>query len=113
MKEGFDMNGMLRRESLRGLLAVLAFSPSQIVYAAAGIEGKLTQAMTVLQTILMSLVVVVGICVALFVIIKRMPSADDPHEKNEVFKSVARICIMVALAAAMVWVVPWVYGLFT
>ncbi|MEE1130237.1 MAG: CagC family type IV secretion system protein [Caryophanon sp.] len=107
------MKSMLRRVSFSSLIVFVAFSSSNIVYAAAGIQGKLTQAMTVLQTILMSLVVVVGICVALFVIIKRMPSADDPHEKNEVFKSVARICIMVALAAAMVWVVPWVYGLFT
>lgn len=83
------------------------------VFAATNVETKLTEAAKTIQSVLTALVVIVGICAALFIIIKRMPSADDPHEKNEVFKSVGRVCGLVALAAAMVWVLPWVYGLFT
>ena len=57
--------------------------------------------------------VLVGICVALFIIIKRMPDADDPREKSEVYHAVGRVAGLVALAAAIIWILPWVYSLFT
>lgn len=86
----------------------------EIVFASAGqVQSKLTNAANVVKGVLTALVVLVGICAALFIIIKRMPSADDPHEKNEVFKSVGRVCVLVALAAAIIWLLPWVYSLFT
>ncbi|MGJ3901278.1 CagC family type IV secretion system protein, partial [Lactiplantibacillus plantarum] len=53
------------------------------------------------------------VCVALFIIIKRLPDADDPREKSEVYKAVGRVAGLVALAAAIVWILPWVYSLFT
>lgn len=77
------------------------------------IQGRLTTAFTGLQAVLTSLVVIVGVTVSLFIIIKRMPSADDPQEKNEVYKAVGRVMGLVAIAAACVWVIPWVYALFT
>lgn len=80
---------------------------------ASNISAKLTTAGNTVKTVLTGLVVLVGICVGLFIIIKRMPSADDPHEKNEVFKSIGRVCALVGLAAALIWLLPWVYGLFT
>ncbi|MDN6631046.1 MAG: CagC family type IV secretion system protein [Staphylococcus equorum] len=77
------------------------------------VEEKVTNAAEQVQGILTGLIVTVGICVAIFIILKRLPSADDPREKSEVFKSVGRVIGMVALAAAIVWILPWVYGLFT
>ena len=95
------------------LVICLVVTP-EIVFAAAGqVQAKLTNAANVVKGILTALVVLVGICAALFIIIKRMPSADDPHEKNEVFKSVGRVCALVGLAAAVIWLLPWVYSLFT
>lgn len=95
------------------MMICLVVTP-EIVFASAGqVQSKLTNAANVVKGVLTALVVLVGICAALFIIIKRMPSADDPHEKNEVFKSVGRVCALVALAAAIIWLLPWVYSLFT
>lgn len=96
------------------MMICLVVTP-EIVFASAGqVQSKLTNAAAnVVKGVLTALVVLVGICAALFIIIKRMPSADDPHEKNEVFKSVGRVCALVALAAAIIWLLPWVYSLFT
>jgi len=88
---------------------------SCVVFAADGgeVKSKLTHAGKTIQGILTGLVVLVGICVALFIIIKRMPDADDPREKSEVYHAVGRVAGLVALAAAIIWLLPWVYSLFT
>lgn len=79
----------------------------------AEVQKKLNDAGNVIKGILTGLVVLVGICVSLFIIIKRMPDADDPREKSEVYKAVGRVAGLVALAAAIIWLLPFVYGLFT
>ena len=76
------------------------------------VEAKLQSAGNIVQSLLTGLVVLVGVCVALFIIIKRLPQADNPHEKNEVYQAIGRVAGLVALAAAIVWLLPWVYGLF-
>lgn len=81
------------------------------VYAS-NVQGRINNAMSQIQSVLTGLIVTVGIVVALFILIKRMPSADDPQEKNEVYKAVGRVLGLVAIGAAIVWVVPWVYSLF-
>jgi uncharacterized membrane protein YhaH (DUF805 family) len=93
----------------------LGLTNSSVVFAASGgqVQSKLTQAANTVQSILTGLVVLVGICVALFIIIKRMPDADDPREKSEVYHAVGRVAGLVALAAAVIWLLPWVYSLFT
>lgn len=87
----------------------------QMVFAADGgqIQSKLTDAANTIKGILTGIVVLIGVCVALFIIIKRLPDADDPREKSEAYKSIGRVAGLVALAAAVVWLLPWVYGLFT
>ena len=95
------------------ILLFILSEPVQVLAAAGQVQTKLTNAANVVKGILTALVVLVGICAALFIIIKRMPSADDPHEKNEVFKSVGRVCALVGLAAAVIWLLPWMYSLFT
>lgn len=88
---------------------------AQVAFAADGgeVKSKLADAGKTIQGILTGLVVLVGICVALFIIIKRMPDADDPREKSEVYHAVGRVAGLVALAAAIIWILPWVYSLFT
>ncbi|MCI3027542.1 CagC family type IV secretion system protein [Desemzia sp. C1] len=80
--------------------------------AAGDIQGRISGALTTVQSVLTGIVVLVGIVVGLWIVIKRMPSADDPQEKNEVYKAIGRVLGLVAISAALVWVVPWVYSLF-
>ncbi|MDV7740283.1 CagC family type IV secretion system protein [Leuconostoc mesenteroides] len=93
----------------------LMLTNAQIVLAADGseVQSKITNAANTIKGILTGIVVLVGVCVALFIIIKRLPDADDPREKSEVYKAVGRVAGLVALAAAIVWILPWVYSLFT
>lgn len=77
------------------------------------VQSKVSNALTTVQGVLTALLVTVGIVCALWIIIKRLPDADDPREKSEVYKSVGRVAGLVALGAAVVWLLPWVYSLFT
>ena len=77
------------------------------------VQKKLSDAIGTIQGVLTGLIVAVGIVVALWIIIKRLPSADDPQEKNEVYKALGRVGGLVALGAAIVWILPCLYGLFT
>lgn len=96
-----------------GVVTFIVASNSSMVHAQASeVQGRIEGALGAVQGVLTGLIVTVGIVVALFIIIKRMPSADDPQEKNEVYKAVGRVLGLVAIGAAVVWVVPWVYSLF-
>lgn len=102
------------KATLALLTANATITETMLVYGAdkGVVEQKLKTAGTTVQQILTGLVVIVGICVSLWIIIKRMPNADDPHEKSEVWKAVGRVMALVALSAAIVWLLPWVYSLF-
>ena len=92
------------------ITAISSMLPTTVY--ASNVQGRINNAMSQIQNVLTGLIVTVGIVVALFILIKRMPSADDQQEKNEVYKAVGRVLGLVAIGAAIVWVVPWVYGLF-
>ena len=92
---------------------IVALNSSMIHAQASEVQGRIESALSAVQGVLTGLIVTVGIVVSLFIIIKRMPSADDPQEKNEVYKAVGRVLGLVAIGAAVVWVVPWIYSLFT
>ncbi len=92
---------------------IVALNSSMIHAQASEVQGRIEGALGAVQGVLTGLIVTVGIVVSLFIIIKRMPSADDPQEKNEVYKAVGRVLGLVAIGAAVVWVVPWIYSLFT
>lgn len=77
------------------------------------VTRKIKSGLTIIQTALTALVVAVAVVVSLWIIIKRLPSADDPQEKHEVYKAVGRVVGLCALAAIIIWLLPWVYGLFT
>ena len=91
---------------------LLAATP---VLAASGseVQSKISKALQTIQGILTGIVVLAGICVALWIIIKRMPDADDPREKSEVYHAVGRVAGLVALSAAVIWLLPWFYSLFS
>ena len=102
------------RKTLIGTSLVGFFMMNPVLASAnaAQVEAKLQSAGNIVQSLLTGLVVLVGVCVALFIIIKRLPHADNPHENNDVYQAIGRVAGLVALAAAIVWLLPWVYGLF-
>lgn len=77
------------------------------------ITNKINSGVTVIQTVLSAILVGVGICVALFNVVTKLPTLSDPHEKNQFWKTQGYIMGGVAFGAVVVWLVPWVYGLFT
>lgn len=82
------------------------------LYLLAGIGGRIDSALSQIQGILTGLVVIVGICISLFILITSMHKLKNPHEKDEVFRSIGRVMGAVALGAAIVWITPWVFQLF-
>lgn len=77
------------------------------------VQTKLVNAGTAIKTVLTALVVLVGIIAALKIVIKHLPSLDDPHVKNEMWKSIGGVMAAVAAGAALIWILPWIYSLFT
>ncbi|MFB5934646.1 CagC family type IV secretion system protein [Peribacillus frigoritolerans] len=93
------------------ILLLLHITPEQ-ASAAANVSAKIKEGLKQVQTLLTGLVVTVGICVSIWIIIKKLPGVDDPHTKNEMFRGVGMALAGVGLAAAIVWLVPWMYALF-
>jgi hypothetical protein len=79
---------------------------------AATVTDKVNEGLVVIRGVLTGIIVVVGVIAALKVMISKLPSLDDPHVKNEMWKSVGTIGLAVAVGGSLVWLIPWVYGLF-
>lgn len=77
------------------------------------VQTKLDSAGTAIKSVLTGIVVLVGIIAALKILIKHLPSIDDPHVKNEMWKSIGGVLAAVGAGAALIWIIPWVYSLFT
>lgn len=105
------MKNKLQKTYISAVTVLSTLAVNNPVYAS-DVQGRINNAFSQIQSVLTGLIVTVGIVVALFIVIKRMPSADDPQEKNEVYKAVGRVLGLVAIGAAIIWVVPWVYSLF-
>lgn len=93
-------------------VSIMNLKPILAASDASAVTAKVNQGLTVIQGVLTGIVVVVGVIAALKVIISKLPSLDDPHVKNEMWKSVGTIGVAVAVGGSLVWVIPWVYGLF-
>lgn len=93
--------------------ALVINSAMEISADAGQVTSKINAGIRVLQTVLTSILVGVGICVALFNVVTKLPTLSDPHEKNQFWKTQGYILAGVAFGAAVVWLVPWVYSLFT
>jgi len=93
------------------IIVFLHMVPDQ-ASAAVNVSAKVKEGLKQIQTFLTGIVVTVGICVSIWIIIKKLPGVDDPHTKNEMFRGVGMALLGVGLAAALVWLVPWMYALF-
>lgn len=93
------------------ILLCASVMPDQAL-AATGVEAKVKEGLKQIQSFLTGIVVIVGICVGVWIVIKKLPGVDDPHTKNDMFRGVGMTLAGVGLAAALVWLVPWVYELF-
>lgn len=76
------------------------------------VQSKLNKGITAIQGVLTGIVVIIGIVAALKIISKHLPGIDDPHVKNEMWKSLANVLYALGAAAAVIWIGPWVYSLF-
>jgi len=92
--------------SLLNSIPVLAASD------AATVTTKVNQGLLVIRGVLSGIIVVVGVIAALKVVISKLPSLDDPHVKNDMWRSLGTIGLAVAVGGSLVWLIPWVYGLF-
>ena len=103
----------------KGNKTILAFSYVLFLslvlseFASANIAGQLKQGLQQIQTVLTGLVVIVGVCAGVWIVLKKLPGIDDPHTKNELFRGIGYVLGGVATAAALIWLVPWVYNLFS
>lgn len=104
---------MIKKISLTTVyVAFLSFLLTNTTFAAANPGPKIEQGLQQVQTFLTGLIVMVGICAGVWIVLKKLPGIDDPMVKNEMFRGVGMVLAGVAVAAALVWLVPWVYNLF-
>lgn len=88
-----------------------AFGLPEFVYAVDPQE-KLVEAGNTIKAILTALVAVVGAIAATKIVVKYLPYLDDPMEKNNMYKSLTTVLLVTGIGGALVWIVPWAYGLF-
>lgn len=106
------------KRRIRATVAAVALAAygllDQVTYAASAgeVQGKITNALKTIQTVLTSIAVLVAVVAAIFIVLKRLPLADDPMVKNEMFRGVGTVLGGLALIAALIWLVPWIYSLF-
>ena len=111
---------MLRDKKLiKGLIItstmISGLMTAGVVYAAPDpttVSSKLNAGLVAIQTILLGVIVVVGIIASAKILIAKLPSADDPHVKNEMWRGLGMVGGAVALGGALIWLIPWVYTLF-
>ena len=103
---------MIKKFSLTTVyVAFLSIVLSNITLGAENPGPKIEQGLQQVQTFLTGLIVAVGIC-GVWIVLKKLPGIDDPMVKNEMFRGVGMVLAGVAVGAALVWLVPWVYNLF-
>lgn len=104
---------MIKKFSLTTVyVAFLSIVLSNITLGAENPGPKIEQGLQQVQTFLTGLIVAVGICAGVWIVLKKLPGIDDPMVKNEMFRGVGMVLAGVAVGAALVWLVPWVFGLF-
>ncbi|MCE3336774.1 CagC family type IV secretion system protein [Staphylococcus aureus] len=92
-------------------VAFLTVILSSTVYGA-NPGPKIKEGLNQVQEFLTGIIVAVGICAGVWIVLKKLPGIDDPMVKNEMFRGVGMVLAGVAVGAALVWIVPWVFGLF-
>ncbi|MGG3662995.1 CagC family type IV secretion system protein [Bacillus gobiensis] len=94
------------------LVAFLAVPDIGFAASTGQVQSKIRSGVTAIQTVLTGIVVVVGIAAAIKIVVKHLPGIDDPHVKNEMWKSIGGVLAAIGAAAALIWIIPWIYSLF-
>lgn len=76
------------------------------------VKTQLYSGFTSIKAVLTAIVVVVGIIAALKIVIAKLPSIDDPHVKSEMWKGIGGVITAVGGAAVLIWVAPYIWGIF-
>lgn len=76
------------------------------------VQNKLNTGLTSIKVIITSIIAIVGVIAAAKIVISKLPSLDDPHMKNEMWRGIGMVGAAVATGGALTWLIPWVYGLF-
>lgn len=107
-------NGYLKFIAVLTFACLMFFVAPEIGLASSTstVQTKLRNGISAFQTVLTGIVVVVGIVAALKIVVKHLPGIDDPHVKNEMWKSIGGVLAAIGAAAALIWILPWVYSLF-
>jgi len=69
------------------------------------VTSKLNQELIVIREILIGIIVVVGVIAAIKVMRSKLPSLDDLHIKNEMWKNIGTIGLEVAVGVFLVWLI--------
>ena len=107
MKNVFK-NVKLKLETTVLMIGTVLLTDPVFVYVS---TAKLVQAGNTIKGILTALIVIVGGIACAKIVIKYLPSIDDPQEKNIMTKALVTALIVTAIGGALVWIVPWAYGL--
>ncbi|HFN8602472.1 TPA: CagC family type IV secretion system protein [Staphylococcus aureus] len=104
---------MVKKFSLTTIyVTFLSFILTNTTFGATNPGPKIEEGLQQVQTFLTGIIVAVGICAGVWIVIKKLPGIDDPMVKNEMFRGVGMVLAGVAVGAALVWLVPWVFNLF-
>ncbi|QHK46545.1 CagC family type IV secretion system protein [Staphylococcus aureus] len=93
------------------VFGLLLFTNVTFAADAGQVEQKVNNAGNIIKGILSGIIVLVGVCVATWISIKRMKDADNPREKSELYSGIGRVAGLIVLAGALPWLIPWLYGL--
>lgn len=95
------------------LAALMFLVIPEIGYASTGnVTSRLTTGVRVIQGVITALVVGVGILAGSKIVVKHLPSIDNPQSKNEMWSGLGQVSVAVIAAAAIVWLLPWLWSLF-
>lgn len=75
------------------------------------VKAKLNKAIVAVSSVLTGIVVAVGVVAAIKIVVKHLPAYDDPHQRNEMWKSLGGVLVGVGAGAAVSWIVPWGFAL--
>lgn len=73
---------------------------------------NLNSGLLAIQGAATGVVVIMGVISACIVAAKNLPSIDDPNVKNRLIGALLTILAIIAIVAAMIWALPWVWSLF-
>ena len=73
---------------------------------------NLNSGLLAIQGAATGVVVIMGVISACIVAAKNLPSVDDPAVKNRLIGALLTILAIIAIVAAMIWALPWVWSLF-